>query len=148
MTSERTYPSFHARLRVVGDALDPDQVTERLRLTPTRVCRAGDIRQRPRATIIEKRGWWEVASRISTELPLAEHIDDVLSVVNESSEAIAALAEEFEVWLSCVVYAENVPELILSARQVSAVARLGASLDFDVILLPAKALIAEIPKAP
>jgi hypothetical protein len=49
------------------------------------------------------------------------------------SDAIADLAEEFEVWLSCVVYAERAPELAFSARQVRAIAGLGAAIDVDII---------------
>jgi hypothetical protein len=58
-------------------------------------------------------------------------------MVEPASEAIAALAKEFEVWLSCVVYAEAPPELGLSPAQVSAIARLGAAVDIDVILVSA-----------
>jgi hypothetical protein len=135
MTSETKYPSFHVRLAVVGDELDPDQITQRLNLKPTRTRRRGDAVQRPRATIVEKRGSWEVASRLPRERPLAEHIDDVLSVVESSAGGIAAFAEEFEVWLLCAVYAERAPELGLTARQVGAIAKLGAAVDMDVCAL-------------
>lgn len=135
MTPETKYPSFHVRLTVVGDELDPDRITQRLHMSPTRACRRGDVVQRPRATVVEKRGRWEVASRLSRERPLAEHIDDVLSVVESSAEGIAALAEEFEVWLLCAVYADRAPELGLTPRQVRAIARLGAAVDMDVYAL-------------
>jgi hypothetical protein len=84
---------------------------------------------------VEKRGWWEVTSRVAPEQPLSVHIDDVLSLVEPAANAIAALASEVEVWLSCVIYAESAPELSLSVAQVRAVARLGAALDIDVILV-------------
>lgn len=135
MTSRLTYPSFGARLRIVGDALDPENITSRTGLVPTRFARRGDRIERPRAMLTENRGWWEVSSRVPSERPLTEHIDDVLSLVGPAAASIASLASVFEVWLSLAVFAEAVPELGLSVQQVRAAASLGAAIDIDLILV-------------
>jgi hypothetical protein len=141
MSSATKYRSYGARLLIIGDALDPEQVSRQTGLIPTRVARRGDRIERPLATLTEKQGRWEVKSRLPPERPLAEHIDDVLSIVGPASAAIASVTPEFEVLLSCVVYAETVPELGLSSQQVRTIANLGAAVDIDLILVGDDAVV-------
>jgi hypothetical protein len=124
----------HASLRIHGELLLPEAITERVRLNPSRVGHKGQ--RRGTSALIEKDSWWEIGSRLSRDNELSKHVDDVLFAVAPAASTIASLATDFEVVLSCVLYVSAPPELWLSSDQIRAIGQLGAALDIDLILVP------------
>jgi hypothetical protein len=121
-----------ARIKIFGRDLDPDEVTSRLGLTPTRVLRAGH--PRPRTSIVEKEGLWELKSDLPEDRDLAEHVASVLGKVVPLTHLVREMSGQYTVLLACIVHAPSEPPLALSRDAVGQLAALGAEVDFDLYI--------------
>ncbi len=137
---------FAITLWVSSDQMDPDSVTQRVGLEPTRVrlrgtpIRAGMMR-RPE---FDKHEWSvEREIRLANGLLVPEEseaaINHFLKSLIGSAAAFRALSEEHDVAVVLVYHMKYVPYIGLTRRQVQFIAELGARIDFDVMVdtLPA-----------
>ncbi len=80
-TCEETY----ATLRIYPDALDPDEVTERLGVTPTKVQRVGDKRG---SYTCDLNGWFLCSNGQVHSRDSRRHIDWILDQVESCAEEL------------------------------------------------------------
>jgi hypothetical protein len=122
-------------LRLLAHGLDHQAITAALGLPPTAVWRAGDLIKGTR--LQRDTDAWVYGLGTEDQLDIAASLRRLLAVVEPIAPIIQQLrrAASAEVRISCAVYMEDAtPSAYLSRDIIEAVAKLGASLDIDLIL--------------
>jgi len=125
----RVYATFILR----GKELDPQEVTDRLGITPWRSFRRGDMRT-------EKRQWphgfWALTSDghiHSTDLSM--HLEWLVKQLEPTIQNVQDIVRnnEIDVEISCLwIFPENHNGLVLSSYLLRKIADLGVELSFDI----------------
>ncbi|MFC1834093.1 DUF4279 domain-containing protein [Thermodesulfobacteriota bacterium] len=92
---EETYFAYSATLRIFGDIADPEEISNRLRLSPTRTHRKGE-KAGPRSPSYRK-DMWSYSPPMAESEPLAMHIDALWSKLKPHSQYLLALKQNLEV---------------------------------------------------
>jgi len=118
-----------AELNVTGSEFDPDALTRRTQLRPTKKWLAGDSVGRS-SRRYEHNGW-SIATPKRSEVEDA--VEELLSTLEEHWGELLEATSEQEVELSIVVYARSfVPGIHIRAAQLRRLAELNASIDVDL----------------
>jgi len=127
--SERS--DVYAYFWVEGYAGPPDEVSARLRLTPSSTQRVGDVgRYGPPA----KFNRWELLSPLARgQGLLQDYLDALLNLLEPNATAVRELASQYSAGINCVgyYYGSN-PGLHLSAALLARLAALRVPIDFDL----------------
>lgn len=126
----------NATLCIYAADLDPEEITARLRITPTDAFRKGEpISTKRRKYADHPTGGWLLSSRDRvTSAELDAHLSWLLAQVAQASEAIRALvAEGKDLAISCVVSgAATGGGPTLEAATLAKIAELGLPVDLDI----------------
>jgi hypothetical protein len=136
------YASHIGRVAVsfvlLGEALEPDNVTEVLAIQPDRFARAGDERRNIKGDLLSphKVGFWRVGSKgkvVSKDIN--HHISFLLEMLLPRRELVLELSASGEavfdvLWESSYLYAGTGP--VISRECLAGMGQLGASLNFDI----------------
>ena len=124
----------HATFRIMGETLDPDEVTRLLGIEPSFARRKGDKFGNPKRPVTSRTGIWALESEksvISSDLEL--HLDFLLSSLGSKASILRKLVQEgleadiFCFWMSGT--GRGGP--MLGADTIRRIADLGVILDFD-----------------
>lgn len=126
---------FYVYLRIIdGKYLSlPEEITTITGIQPTRIWHKGDIR--PKTIIREKENGWELQSKLPKEKPLIEHVEHLLSSIEQSHELFKTITARYYTELSCVVYfdeSESLPEIHFDSNLIKKLAELNVSIDIDL----------------
>jgi hypothetical protein len=125
---ERAY----AYLRVAGDALPLDEITEQMGVAPTESWRKGDA---GRYASHRDSGWCLHSPLPRENLRIDEHIEALLPLLEARAPAVRELGTRFNLYLECVgSFAKSSPGFFLSKDVVARIAALGLPIDYDVYL--------------
>lgn len=116
-----------------ADEFDPEEVTRRLGLLPTRTWRLGD--PVPGTLLRRKSTAWLIDSGKEATVDLAEQATRVLGPAFSQESAVSRLRQELglTVTLSCAVYLENErPDIHFSPDLLIGLTRLRAEIDVAV----------------
>lgn len=120
-----------------GFAVDPDEITAYLNLTPTRTWRAGGPSSQPHAAPPTTTGW-NMRTLEDRETGTEGHLARLLGQLEPAWERLAELGRRYSAGINLVVYAyDEAPALYFSEAVVRRAAELGASLGVDLYLLGA-----------
>jgi hypothetical protein len=122
----------YVRLKIISDALTPEQISNRLGMSPSKSWHAGD--RRGPTIIKEKCNGWVLESDLPPGAPLEAHVESLLARLAPLSDRIESLAEGNIVEFSCVAYAKEAPALNFQKSLLRQIVNLGASLDIDLYL--------------
>jgi hypothetical protein len=88
-TCERTC----AELRVYTGEMDPDWVTQRLRVSPTRICKKGErkVNSLGRERVVKLNGWSLSSEGRSSSLDLRRHLDWLLDKLEPGASQLREL---------------------------------------------------------
>ena len=118
--------------RVLGDDLDPPEVTRILGLTPTHAHRKGDAHGRFR----RRSGFWGIDSRVPRSGTVAQHCTELLAPLVNRADAIRELQRRawfVGIHVSTFLGADRVSAPIRVDPDVSSrAAALGITIDVDV----------------
>lgn len=124
----------HATFRLLGDALDPAEVTRILGITPSFARRKGDKYGGPRRPVASRTGIWALESEKSvTSADLEKHLEFLLNQLDAKASLVAELtrggltADILCYWMSAT--GQGGP--VLGAATIRRIAELGVDLDFD-----------------
>ena len=121
-----------ASLRVLGDGLEPDEVSALLGRPPTRQHRKGD-KIEGRADAVEPTGAWILDSGLSEKVELEEHIEVLLGSLSNDSDEWASLTARFSASIHCGLFLDQYNEgFELSPRIAQALAERGLVAAFDI----------------
>lgn len=114
-----------------------DQLSSQLGLEPTSVWASGDATNEKAPWIVYDTNGWEVSSNMPKSCSMEEHVDAILKIIRDRSEAIYALAGECQVQLSCCVrsFEGDRPGINLRSDQMKELAHINASVDVDLLIL-------------
>lgn len=107
------------------------EITKLMGVSPTKSCNKGA----PGAHVDTlPRSIWELHSTLARgEMPLQDHVENVLMVLEKRPEIVAKLGQQYTAGINCVGYYYSAnPGLHLSAELIKRVAALDLSLDFDL----------------
>jgi hypothetical protein len=129
------FPKIWTEFVLVGERLEPQHITERLGLSPSRGGRVGD-------PIIAGQGKrltnaWILSIGPERSLALDEQIERLIAQLKPKTREIARLREELEVEarLYCAVYvADETPEIWFSPGAVAWAGQIGASIGVDLYI--------------
>jgi hypothetical protein len=114
----------------VYNSFDPNEVTARVGLLPTECWQQGDTC--PRTQRERRFSAWTLHSRLDRSQELEAHIQDVLDQLSVSSEAIAAVSQEFGGVMQLVGYFHrDYPGLHFTPDITEGLARFALAVDFD-----------------
>ena len=119
------YAYFHVR-----GPFDPDDITRRLGVTPTKTAREGDAI----GDTSKKRqcSLWALHSRLGPSASLEEHVKDVLDQLDANREAFEQLSRDFDGTMQLVGYFQDVnPGVHFDAEIVRRNADYGLCIDCD-----------------
>lgn len=90
-------------LAIYGDSFEPDTITERLGLTPTRCGRKGDIRTSPHVKDLPPRrnSFWLLTSPLADLKPLQDHLVWLIDQLEPRREVLEELTKEYKVRFIC-----------------------------------------------
>lgn len=120
-------------MRIVGEAVDPDAITARLGLAPTRAHHKGEPIS-PRVRRPRPFGVWLLDSPLGRDRPLEEHLDVLLGLLEPRAEALRSLAAEgcpADLFSGHFMQRYNTG-IELSPGVLGRVAALGLALDIDI----------------
>ncbi len=124
---------------------DPSVVTNLISFTPTKSWLAGDpIFNHPTATW--RNAKWELGSPLPLESDIEDHIEALLSVLEENVEGVSKAIEYFSAEIRCAIYYhENGCNqgFNLSESVIMRIAKLGLSIDFDLYFLGNEGRVSE-----
>lgn len=97
---EPIYFAYSATLRIHGDDLPLDEITNRLKVQPTRTHRKGG-RPKPTAQTVYRDDAWHFQPPLPETEPLERHIDALWSVVKPHVSYLKSLKEQYKVDVFC-----------------------------------------------
>jgi hypothetical protein len=124
------------RFILYGDTLDPDAITSRLGITPTKAVRKGDptpsTHRDPRSR--RRIGMWALESALPRSVELEQHLRHLLDIFDPVSDRLlAAISEGYRPVLSCGCFLDDFNRgADLSAETLSRIGALGATLRLDI----------------
>jgi len=125
--------SVQVCLAIYSPTLDPDTITQRIGIAPSRTKTKGDpIRRRDPRTYVEHR--WYFALQPDPPRALEIKLRQLLGSVVHATEALAALAPECDVVLHIVYkgYQSWMGGVHLDPATLQQIAALGAAIDLDL----------------
>ena len=118
---------------LTGKELDPQTITDKLGIAPTKTFRAGELIQ-PKASPQWRQNGWLLESKLHKSAELEEHIEFILEKLQPGWNILKELGQIYEAAFDCVVYVyEYVPALCWEKNIVKKVAELNARIDVDLI---------------
>jgi hypothetical protein len=124
-----------ACLRVVGDELDPDEITGILGRKPTRAGRKGEPVLRPNGEVgrLRRIGAWLLDIMPEPEATVDEVISALLGELPQDPELWRSLTQRFQIDVLCDVTVRGINQgFVLSPETLKNVAALGISLGVDI----------------
>jgi hypothetical protein len=122
-------------LRVLGDDLDPDEISRILGSAPTRSERKGDVirSQQTGQSRIAKTGGWRLEAPDANPGDVDGQVAQILSRLTADPEAWRVLAEKYRIDIFCGLFMRATNEgLELSPATMLALGQRGISMGLDV----------------
>jgi hypothetical protein len=136
-TPEGTVDHVRVCLRVLGDELDPQEITKLLGRKPTRSGKKGDSVLRPNGKSSRRRrnGAWLLDVTPKPDATVDAALTELLSKLPEDSDTWLSLTRRFQVELLCAITVRGIDQgFVLSPDILQQVAGLGVSLGVEVFI--------------
>lgn len=135
MTSPSSEPppsSIRSYAVIWGQRCDPDAITRRIGVTPTKRWRVGDMRHEATGRRHTDAGWRMDASP-ETDATLEAHVEALLEKLWPARDQLRELRTVCEVQFTIVIHCRDAaPAMYLSAATIERLAAIGAALDIDL----------------
>ena len=126
-------PKSTASVRVFGDDLDPDRVTELLGTAPTTSYQKGDLVSPKRTDTVRKYGMWSLSVEDAEPDNFEQQVKQLLSKLTQDLTVWHSLSKRFEVDLFCGFFMDNRNQgFSLPVATIAALAERHISPGFDV----------------
>jgi hypothetical protein len=127
-------------LRILGEDVDPKNLTEFLGVQPARTWLKGELVS-PRSGIKFKENGWELSSGQDQHLDFEFHIRALLHKIEPNVDRFIQMCSQYHVELSCAIYIyynneESTPWIHFDRTAMNIFNQIGAEIDFDLYVLP------------
>ena len=131
------HSEVHAAYTLTGMEFDPDVITRKLQIAPTKTWRLGDPIQE---TILRhKHDGWSISSDLSDTDDLEDHMRALLKLIYPRRKQLEQLRRQYklEAEFACAIYTYDGsrPAIHFDSEIVRQVAELGAEIDIDLFIL-------------
>lgn len=130
---ETLHEEIKVTFRFVGDSVNPEMITLKTGIQPSAAHVRGEVVQQ-HAERFYPTGFWGLDSSISPACPLEEHLEQLLSVLEQRVSAIRELTDTGIVptfYCGCFV-AGTTASFNLKADILRRIAEIGASLEYHI----------------
>lgn len=130
---DASVPMFGVSLRIRGDSLDPDFLTQQFGVAPSFSARKGDRVSGDGRQRMQETGVWSYRLDVPPATDLGEVIALLLEVFPEDSTLWSEITEAYSADVSCVVFLEGeLQSAALGAEVMGALARRGLPLSLEI----------------
>lgn len=120
-------------LRLFGDDLIPNSISEILGAKPDIACLKGETRITQSGTVVEKTGKWILNGSLPENTPLERQIQSLLHKVTDDLDAWHELARRYRVEIFCGVFLEAFNRgFVLSTQLIDQLAKRKLQLNMDL----------------
>ena len=114
---------------------DPDEISNLLKLTPTKIYRIGELRI-PQSILRNRTNGWKLKSSLS-QSTIEEQVEHLLEQIRPCYEIITELGKKYEIEISCHVHCGvHIPAIHFNNNIIKQLAQLNASIDVDIYVFP------------
>jgi hypothetical protein len=130
----------YAYFLLTGLELDPEEVTKKVGITPTKTFLKGD-RIHSKGSRAHPVSGWQLRSKLDQSSDLEDHIQSVLDQLKVSWQPLLELCSQYDTAINCVMYhytSDSDPGSGIHFDQavLDQIHQLNAELDFDLYILP------------
>ena len=126
-------PRLRVSLRIRGDALDPDFLTQQLGVAPSFSARKGELIARRGTERLQTTGVWTYRLEVSPATELGDAIAHLLAALPEDATLWEEITSSFTTDVFCGVFLENDNQSTnIQAEVLSALGRRALPLSFDL----------------
>jgi hypothetical protein len=133
---KRMIPKSKVELRLTGTQFSPEEITNLIGVSPTRVFRMGESIQGTKLTW-KSNGWCYSLNDYKDTYDLGEEISVLLDRINVFSKKIIEVCEEKNLFseISCAVYMKDeTPAINLNQQIIAQLNEFKTTIDVDIIL--------------
>jgi hypothetical protein len=141
----------HAYFLLTGVDLNPEEITAKLGITPTKTFLKGD-RVHPKGTRTHAVSGWKLGSKLDESAYLEDHINSVLEQLQVNWQVVNELCRRYTPSINCVMYHHYEPDgdpgtgMHFDKAILDQIHQLNAEIDFDLYVLPDNASSMPSPK--
>lgn len=134
MTQENEQTEVIARFSITDLDCDPEKMTERLRVQPTKIWRVGDERSKPGSGLIFENSGWRIESDLPRTKPVRDHVANLLQRMAPGWSALKQISAGYyiELALAITMRGGDRPELHFDAADIGKLAEVNAHIDVDL----------------
>lgn len=126
-------PRLRVSLRIRGDTLDPDFLTQHLGVAPSFGARKGELIARRGRERLQTTGVWTYRLEVQPATELGDAIAHLLSVLPEDATLWQEITSSFTADVFCGVFLQNDNQsTVIQPEVLSALGRRGLPLSFDL----------------
>jgi hypothetical protein len=126
-------PRLRVSLRIRGDALDPDFLTQQLGVAPSFSARKGELIARRGTERLQTTGVWTYRLEVSPATELGDAIAHLLAALPEDATLWEEITSSFTADVFCGVFLENDNQsTVIQADVLGTLGRRGLPLSFDL----------------
>jgi len=128
---------IYAYFSLRGLDFDPEEITTKVGLIPTKTWKAGDLIN-PKATVCRKENGWSLKSELDESIDLEDHVRYLLQKLEPGWLPLIEICKKYYAEINCVVYAagNERPAIHFNKDIVDKAAKLNAEIDIDLYFLP------------
>ena len=124
-------PRLRVSLRVRGDALDPEFLTQQFGVAPTVSARKGEIVRRQGGESVQQTGVWDYRLDVPPATELGEVMELLLEIFPEDSTLWGELTTAYEADVSCGIFLQHESQsTVVEPEVLAALARRGLRVSF------------------
>jgi hypothetical protein len=126
-------PRLRVSLRIRGDALDPDFLTQQLGVAPSFSARKGDLIARRGTERLQTTGVWTYRLEVQPSTELGDAIGHLLAVLPEDATLWEEITSSFTADVFCGVFLQDDNQsTVIQSEVLSTLGRRGLPLSFDL----------------
>lgn len=113
---------------------DPEEITARVGITPTKTWIMGDFINKKKTIKYEYNGW-KVHSKLDKEADLESHIISVLAQLKPGWQSLVKISQSYYTEISCAIYLysdNQLPAIHFNQEILQQIAELNAEIDIDL----------------
>ncbi|PSF39549.1 hypothetical protein C7H19_01805 [Aphanothece hegewaldii CCALA 016] len=123
-------------LTLTGLDLQPDKITTKLGINPTKIWFKGDLINLKGKIRYSDNGW-SLKSQLDESMELEAHIKSIFEQLQPVWKDLKEICFFYQTEISCVVYvSEQVPIIYFNSEILNQIHQLNAALDVDLYILP------------
>jgi hypothetical protein len=129
-------PKIKVELRLTGLNISPDEITNLVGVSPTRIFRIGESIQETDLKWKEN-GWCFSLGEYRDSYDLGQEVSELLDRIALFSKEIPRICDENKLFseISCAIYvADETPTINFNQKTIAQLAKLKTSVDVDIIL--------------